>query len=281
MRNRALSIVARLTPGLALAVSIGACTPDPLPAPDAALPDARIHPASELYGPCEIDAQCPGEGAVCRGPLEGFPLGSCTVPCTDRTPCAGLGTANNQCIGGPAGSFCEPGCLNSRDCRAGYACVQDVNPAGGFCTALCTNDMQCGAGVVCDEYTTECVAPGGESTAATVGQPCVASEDCRGWCISEATNGWPGGACASNCVLPMSWNMNTFYDGTVLPSGSCPDGDICYPNGSFAAGDLGLCLDACTSDDGCREGYTCRTSFQLQEGGDVFTFENGVCWPSA
>ena len=279
MRHPALALAS----AFGLATSFAACTPDPLPPADAALPDARVYSASELYGPCELDAQCPGEGAICRRALDGYPLGYCTVPCTDRTPCGGLGSANQQCVqvAGEDTSYCQVNCLNSRDCRDGYACIADVNPAGGFCTPLCTSDPQCGGGAICDEYAGDCVAPGSESTAGTVGQPCAAEEDCRGWCISEADFNWPEGSCVSNCILPSGWNTNTFYEGTVLPSGSCPDADICYPNGSFAEGDMGLCIDACTSSDECRDGYTCRQSFQLQEGGMTFTFENGVCWPAA
>src|SRR5690606_33578722 len=55
---------------------------------DAGPPDAGppLMP-SELFGPCQEDWQCPGEGAICRRATDGWPGGYCTVPCEDRTPC--------------------------------------------------------------------------------------------------------------------------------------------------------------------------------------------------
>ncbi len=276
MRIRALALLGLLGSTAAL---VG-CPSEPQPFVDAAVLDAPVFTPSELFGPCELDAQCPGEGAHCRRALDGFPGGSCTVACTDRTPCAGLGTANNQCVDLGDGATCEVGCLNSRDCRAGYACMPDVNPAGGVCIPLCSDDAQCGGGAVCDVYSGRCVAPGGESTAGLVGEPCASNEECRGWCITQARSNWPGGSCTANCALAFGWNTNTFFEGTTLPSGTCPGNDVCFPNGSFASGDLGLCLDGCTSNDECRDGYVCRKGFQLRDGGPTFSYDNGVCWPA-
>jgi len=267
---------------MCLAATLAGCPSDPTPPADAALPDARVFAPSALYEGCEIDAQCPGVGARCRRPVDGYPQGYCTVPCTDRTPCEGLGTQNNQCVqlNGEDQSYCEANCLNGRDCRDGYTCIQDVTPSGGVCIPVCSSDEQCGGGAVCDLNSARCVAPGMTSTGARVGEACGGSGDCAGWCIDEAGNGWPGGLCTQYCVLPAGWNTNTFYEGTLLPSGTCPDGHICYPNGSFAERDLGICLPACSTPEGCRDGYMCRQQWQLQEGGDVFRYDNGVCWPA-
>ncbi len=270
-----------LSPLALVLLALAGCPSDPVPA-DAALPDARVLGPSELYGPCEIDAQCPGAGAVCRGPSDGYPMGYCTVPCDDRTPCEGLGTQNNHCAqrAGEAQSYCELNCLNGRDCRDdSYSCVADALPSGGICIPICSSDAQCGGGAVCDPHTSRCVAPGGVATGAVTGEPCASNEACAsGACIPEA-NGFTGGYCIANCVLPPGWNTNTFFDGASLPSGGCADSAICFPNGSFAARDLGVCLHQCASADDCRDGYECRQSFQLQQGGPSFTYDNGVCLP--
>lgn len=268
--------------------AIAGCPSDPGPTdaalPDAPYPDAMIYTASEMYGPCVIDAQCPGEGAVCRPNVDGFPGGYCTVPCDDRTPCEGLGTQNNHCVQltGEDRAYCEVNCVNGRDCRGeGYSCLADQLPTGGLCIPVCNADAQCGAGAICDEHTGRCVPEGGEATGAITGEACASGDACAsGACVPPA-NGFTGGYCISNCVLPMGFNTNTFFEGTVLPPGGCPDDGICMPfNGSFAARDLGVCLDGCMEDGDCRTGYFCRKDYQLQMGGPTFSYENGVCWPN-
>ncbi len=254
--------------------------------PDAAFPDAMIYAASEMYGPCVIDEQCPGEGAICRSPLRGYPGGYCTVPCDDRTPCEGLGTQNNHCVqlNGEDRSYCEVNCVNGRDCRNagdGYSCLAEQLPTGGLCIPVCNTDAQCGAGAACDTHTGRCVAAGEQRAGALTGEPCASNDACAsGACVPPA-NGFTGGYCVANCALPMGFNTNSFFDGTVLPSGGCPEDALCMPfNGSFAARDLGVCLDGCATDGECRDGYFCRKDYQLQMGGPTFSFENGVCWPN-
>lgn len=270
-----------------LGLAVTGCPSDPVPT-DAALDDANyadamIYTASELYGPCVFDAQCPGEGAICRRNVDGYPNGYCTVPCEDRTPCEGLGTQNNHCVqlDGEDQAYCEVNCINGRDCRGeGYTCLADQLSTGGLCIAVCNDDAQCGAGAVCDERTGRCVAAGSEAPGASTGEPCSSPTACAsGACLPEA-NGWTDGYCIANCVLPMGFNTNTFYEGDVLPPGGCSDGGICMPfNGSFADRDLGLCFHGCAEDTDCRSGYFCRKQYQLQMGGPTFSFDNGVCWP--
>jgi hypothetical protein len=271
-----------LVSGLALPLLLSGCPSDPAPVVDAALPDARVFAASELYGPCEIDAQCPGEGAVCRRPSDGFPGGYCTVPCDDRTPCGGFGTQNNHCVQlvGEDRAYCQLNCLNGIDCRdEAYTCLADQLPTGGLCIPVCSSDAQCGGGTVCDPFTARCVAPGSVSTGAVTGEPCASNAACAsGACVPEA-NGFLGGYCIANCALPAGWNTNTFFDGPSLPNGGCAGDAVCFPNGSITPRDLGVCLDQCTSDGDCRDGYECRRQFQLRQGGPTFSYENGVCLP--
>lgn len=269
-------------------LGLAGCNPESAPTdaalPDAPYADAMIYTASELYGPCVIDAQCPGEGAVCRRNVDGYPNGYCTRPCDDRTPCEGLGTQNNHCVQltGETRAYCEVNCVNGRDCRGeGYSCLTEQLPTGGLCIPVCNADAQCGPGAVCDLHRARCAAAPVEVNGELTGAACASNAACASGACVPAANGFTGGYCIANCVLPTGFNTNTFFDGPVLPAGGCPDDGLCMPfNGSFAARDLGVCLDGCADNTDCRTGYFCRKDYQLQEGGRVFSFENGVCWPN-
>ena len=260
---------------------------------DANIPDVYVRGASTLYGPCEIDAQCPGEGAVCRRAQDGYPMGYCTVPCTDRQPCEDeFGAQNHLCaqLPGQTERFCEIGCVNGLDCRDdSYSCFgadASADPVvRGLCLPVCRNDAQCGAGTVCVRETGRCAPAGTVAEGAAIGEPCNANEMCAsGFCIpqvgrtSGTPTGYTQGYCVSNCVLPAGFNTNTFYAGESLPiEGECPADNICMPiNGSVARRDVGLCLDSCYEDGDCRdEHYFCDRSWGF--GSRQTTFENGVC----
>src|SRR5690606_5864553 len=103
---------------------------------------------SELFGPCQEDWQCPGEGAICRRATDGWPGGYCTVPCEDRTPCDFNGVYHH-CVtrAGETQSYCERRCLNGIDCgRTAYTCAGELPPSGGLCIGVCASDDECGAG---------------------------------------------------------------------------------------------------------------------------------------
>lgn len=274
--------VALLLPFLALA----ACGSSPA-TPDAGAVDARVLPPSELFGPCEEDSQCPGEGAICRQDDDGYPRGYCTVPCDDRTPCDAFGSYHH-CVQleGQDRSYCEQRCLNGLDCgRSGYTCVGELPPSGGVCTGVCFDDAHCSEGWECERYSGRCYPAGmAPTTGAVTGEGCDADAACRsGRCVEEvgeggAPSGFLGGMCVSSCVLPTGWNSNTLYEGSVLPPGSCAGNAVCFPTGSLTEGDLGTCFPACTSDGDCRPGLECRKQFGTASGAPA-TFENGVCLP--
>ena len=254
--------------------------------PDAAMstPDAGpVRAPSTLFGPCEVDAQCPGEGAVCRTAAEsGLPGGSCTVPCEDRTPCDAFGVYHH-CVRRPGASqsYCERRCLNGIDCgREAYTCQPPPEgaPEGGICFGVCSSDEHCGSGTVCDVASGRCETSLPTSGGVT-GDTCASPTDCRsGFCISEA-NGWPGGQCTGPCILPPGYNSTRFFTGDALPQGECPADQICLAVlGGLARGDYGACMIACTSPADCRTGYTCRNQFE--GGAGVSTYSNGVCWPA-
>lgn len=272
---------------LALALALAACDGAP-PEEDAQiqLPDAgpTLLP-SQLFGPCEVDSQCPGEGAVCRTAADGWPGGYCTVPCEDRTPCDHRGVYHHCATReGETQAYCERRCLNGIDCgRDAYTCAGELPPSGGVCIGLCSSDEQCGAGTVCNLYSGACTAeslPGG----AVTGEPCIEGTDCRsGQCVGEVTamgapTGWIGGYCIASCMIPSGYNTSTFFAGDALPRGTCAGDAVCIPAEGYAEGDLGTCYDQCLSDDDCRAGYTCLRDIALT-GGGASSYSNGLCVP--
>lgn len=253
--------------------------------------DAGLQP-SVLFGPCQEDSQCPGDGAICWRGADGYPEGTCTVPCVDRTPCDD-GVVFNHCLmrTGETQSFCFQRCLNGVDCmRPGYTCIGNGSIDAtdtGYCYGVCGGDVSCGPGAECNPYSGRCVAEGSVPTDGSPnGGTCTGDADCLSDnCITERNGttptGWNSGYCYGLCILPMGYNTNTLFSEDTLPQGTCSAGNVCFPNGSYTRGDLGLCFLGCTSDADCRadEGYRCRTSWRLASG-DVRTFTNGICVPN-
>jgi hypothetical protein len=125
-----------------------------------------------------------------------------------------------------------------------------------------------------------------------VGESCMqtgTTNNCRsGDCVpaqnsNGAYTGWNNGYCTANCTLPPGWNRSTWWPGTRLPRGNCPEGSICFPDGDvgIAERDPGTCYRECRSDADCRvsEGYTCRRTF-TRGNNRPYTWENGICVPT-
>lgn len=241
-------------------------------------PDAG-HPASELFGPCVEDYQCPGRGGFCRKPADGYPLGTCSKTCDDRTVCEAYGTWN-WCLPDETGrKTCVQKCLNGVDCsRPGYTCTGDIAGGAGSCYPLCTGD-QCGPTAECHAESGRCFAPGAlPKNKAANGAPCRANEDCgSGRCSPEVRDGkatgWLEGMCIGPCVLPAGWNNNTIFAGDTLPPGTCPGDMVCYPDSALERGEPGTCRPACVEDSDCRTGYACLKKLGAKE------FTNGFCLP--
>ena len=253
--------------------------------------DAGPPEPSILFGECVTDEQCPGEGAFCRLPEEGWPNGFCTVPCVDRGPCDD-GFRYNHCLDDleteSTEMFCEYRCLNGADCgRDNYTCVPCEGCTGaGYCIGFCTEDADCGGSAECNPWSSQCVAPGEvPTTGSETGGECAADEDCKSSdCIlpyAPGFSGWVDGYCIGLCVLPSGYNTSTFYSGDELPQGTCAGDAVCWPGaGSYTARDPGLCLDGCTTDADCRQddAYFCLKSIDLP-GGGASSYNNGVCLP--
>jgi hypothetical protein len=100
-----------------------------------------------IGGPCGHDDDCSYDGGFCLMEAEGFPCGTCSLPC--ELYCPDLeGTPTTFCIDSsdvelapPEGlcvSQCDPGLLGGDGCREGYACValprwDDPGTSTGVC----------------------------------------------------------------------------------------------------------------------------------------------------
>jgi hypothetical protein len=260
-----------------------------------------------IYGECVADAEC-GEGLRCFTEREtGLPGGYCNRECTSPDDCVreepGVPPIDGFCQAADANGrrYCARVCANGQDCeRNGYTCIQqnaNTLNAVRVCIAVCT-PTSCTDGTTCDGNSGRCRATGATLTGRTIGERCLANRDpastaenrCRSeLCNPEVTTdsrgvpfytGFNGGQCVGRCILPQGYNPSTFWDETRLPQGSCPSGAICFPNGSLARGDLGVCLDECSQDSDCRtaEGYFCRKTIQLSTT-NTRRFDNGWCTP--
>lgn len=253
---------------------------------------------STLFGPCTEDAQCPGVGAVCRTAAEdGYPGGYCTVPCQDRTPCEVRNqefVTYHNCVAldpDDEQAYCERRCISGQECQRtpgqAYSCLgAALGPLlGGYCVPVCTSDADCGNGTFCNPFSGECQSePYAAGSLGEAGSACSSDDQCAsGQCVLEVDNpAFQGGYCLGYCILPAGYNTNNLFAGDVFPRGSCPDERaICFPAniGRAQENNLGFCLAECESNAECRDGYACQQQFQLRQGGEVFTFENGRCWP--
>jgi len=84
-------------------------------------------------GPCADDADCVFDGGVCLREDEGWPCGTCSMPC-DLTCPDSLGAPETFCVddqsvdpfapeGGACLSKCDPSLLPTGGCRPGYSCA--------------------------------------------------------------------------------------------------------------------------------------------------------------
>lgn len=275
-------------------------------APAADAPTDRGRPMREpqpIYGPCASNAECE-EGLTCRTEAEsGIPGGQCNRECTRDDDCVlgGVAPADGYCAPATAANprrLCQRVCVNGIDCeRPGFTCqlISQLTMLR-VCIPVCTAES-CVDGNACNPATNRCQAPGTMVTGAAFGAPCRATNDpmisdatrCpSGLCLAEnnfdstgrpVPSGWTGGGmCLSRCILPQGYNSSTLWPERTLPRGGCPEGGICFPNGTLNRGDLGLCLTECTANTDCRPGYYCRKTYQLGMGRTT-TFNNGYCAP--
>ncbi len=279
------------------------------PAADTGPVDAGRPPrtAQPLYSACAATSECE-TGLTCLTEAEsGLPGGVCNRTCTTADDCVlflpGTPPIDGVCLAANAQGqrYCARICANGVDCeREGYSCLTQ-NPGRlnevRICIGVCT-DRSCENGTTCDRHSGRCIPAGTMPPGRGVGETCLRTLDpmstpstrCRSdLCQAEVVpdsqgrpvyTGYNGGQCIARCILPQGYNPSTLWDEPTLPQSNCPDGSICFVNGSLARGDLGICLDACTTNSDCRadQGYFCRKSVRLSAT-NTRRFDNGWCTP--
>ena len=195
--------------------------------------------AGQVGAPCLADNECPSDGFCITQSQYDYPGGYCTTYC--NVSCAN----GDICVGvGGNTSICYDGCSQTSDCRDGYDCLELEGSQTG-CVPSCTVSG-CEDGYLCDESSGDCYS----ESAGPAGAACVSNVDCAdgNGCYDESTYGIHEGFC-----------------GDICDSDPCGTGDSCID-----MGDVNLCLDDCSCNADCRDGYAC---YPLGEG-------DGVCWQS-
>ena len=213
--------------------------------------------ASIGYGPGDL---------ACQANCTDFDTAGCTLkndgdPCTENEQCAGgecwteetHGWPGGYCVGEcppgacPGGGvcvhhlsaeifICQKPCVDSSDCRRGYACFTLFQGEPTVCWAHCTIEEDCPLTGACNLWMGLCaVDVAGEDN----GAECTQGAQCKGFmCRTDL----PEGYCISNCSL---------YDGF------CPGDGVCVDVFNGTMGDLGDCMDGCVDPADCRSGYDC------------------------
>ena len=102
-----------------------------------------------IGSPCETDADCSYDGGQCILESQGYPCGTCTLPCDNLCPDSD-GTPETFCVdgaevgidaGGHCLSKCDPALLGGNGCRDGYECAptsryNDPGTNAGVCLPM-------------------------------------------------------------------------------------------------------------------------------------------------
>lgn len=170
--------------------------------------------------PCTDDGQCQ-TGPCLPEHTTGFPGGFCAKECSDHGQCG-----QGLCLDlGGGFKTCLPPCQSDDHCRPEYMCLP-MAPGRAGCFPHCASDTHCQVVGQCNRWLGIC---GPEGSGNQNGEPCVADQDCKGFCVKEADSGAPGGVCVSictagrtqcpdaveSCVAP--WSPFTFGQSICLP----------------------------------------------------------------
>ncbi len=200
-----------------------------------------------IGGACAADADCqsgscaatfPG-GGYCRGlDCNSCPGGSscgsfqgtqaCYQSCSGPEQCRG---SDYQCFNG----VCVPKCASGDDCGPGFKCNQGSGQCEQATATRCNRDVNCASGV--------CLLP-----EQLCSDTCARTADCQG--------GW-------SCIWRGAEQNGVRTDVREVCSpnndGKLELGAACAGNAGCRSGycHLGVCSQACASDDGCSNGLSC------------------------
>ncbi|MEO0322072.1 MAG: hypothetical protein AAF447_03875 [Myxococcota bacterium] len=191
-------------------------------------------------GVCATSDDCGGRFECLSDPgllPGGYCSAFCDGPdqCGDGAVCVGVGRGTAICV-----RECDPA-LEDACPRAGYGCGDGVN-VPSVCLGGCEQDTDCEDGLSCSRF-------GGNGFGAcfdadaSIGDACGATEECPAgaFCLGEGFAGWPGGSCIGATGCDPGTNAG------------CTGDARCTVFAGFGA----FCLDGCTADADCRDGYAC------------------------
>lgn len=219
---------------------------------------------------CTTDVECREayrcaefeDGLVCWPEMDAAAIGD---ECEQAGDCVG-GSCIDEAAAGWPGGYCVgfPCSSELQDCPLGAVCIDEDNADGspiGFCGDDCEADDDCRTGYGCRDLE-EGFACYPDFNFSDLGDPCESGADCVGGaCLTEIGGGWPGGTCA---YFPCSGEAQ-----------DCPTG-FCYDLVDDGV-DRGVCLTECSSDEGCRDGYSCSGVTCLPDCGDADCLADGYC----
>ena len=210
--------------------------------------------------PCSDSSDCLQEGAFQEGCLREDAAGAfdptveglCSdVECRDARGCGPDQVCiEGICYNGSAGPLT---CTCREECPSGEACVagQCGEPIGA-----CNSDCECALPMVCGE-SGQCEMPVADPCAGVEcgeGQTCEAGE-CVGGPEGCDPPCEPGDSCVDGACVPDNAGAGLCEacidnEGCGGPADAC----ILLPSGG------GICGVSCADDDGCPEGYSCRST---------------------
>lgn len=123
---------------------------EPMPPPPEMFDCSPAWTTPWVGSPCESDADCSFDGGECILDSDGYPCGTCSLPCADLCPDTD-GTPETFCASGvdvgldPGGhclSRCDPGLLGGNGCRDGYVCSpKPRHNDPGVITGICVPEL--------------------------------------------------------------------------------------------------------------------------------------------
>jgi hypothetical protein len=203
------------------------------------------NPDSRLGDACTDDDVCPPDSYCLDEESSGWPAGSCLGYGCDPSSNTGCPSGATCLPTRRGGGLCVQSCEDDASCRDGYSCqASEMYPDRQYCGPGCMSDDVCTDGRACYAAEGTCSEP---FDTRELGQSCSSDPGAcsGGTCLREYESGYPG----SYCIF-----LGCDSDAPDASDG-CPGDGVC-----LAKGETTFCLDGCTGDADCREGYSCSPS---------------------
>ena len=192
------------------------------------------------------------------------------APCSSDADCSdGLCAPLPKSAGATSDGYCTGPCGRDADCGPASKCAVPPGASQGSCVASCLQPTECMPGFFCEGAA--------RISGITLAGACKPRPE-----VPLLTDGIAGRACASDADCAEGSCQSTTPLGATYPGNHCSA--RCYTDESCGAAavclraagspDTGHCLQGCTADSDCRDGYRC---WDLHDG------ERGFrgCYPGA